>query len=179
MRETTSLMTPAIEARFWAKVAQATPSGCWIWTAARKENGYGVLGAVAGRRNAYAHRLSWEIHFGLIPKGLLVCHHCDNRPCVNPDHLFLGTQADNQADMVAKGRSLRGTRHNMARLSEAAVREIRRLWEVGGLTQVEIGIRFGVNKGLVSAIVRGKTWRHLLPSDWKSPEPNSWSRPCQ
>lgn len=169
-------MTEAID-RFTAKYIVDHETGCWNWVAARKANGYGVFGR-GGRAAgiAYAHRWAYEHFIGAIPAGMAVCHRCDNRACVNPDHLFFGTTADNQADMVAKGRSLRGERHNLVHLSDADVLEIRRLWADGQSTQAEIGKRFSVTKGLISLIVRGKAWQHLLPDDWTPPPPHRWSR---
>lgn len=98
--------TPS-EDRFWAKVDKS--GDCWVWTASvfRERLGYGKFQTGSNRgesRVAYAHRVSWELHFGPIPNGLFVCHHCDNPPCVRPDHLFLGTAADNVRDMDRKGR---------------------------------------------------------------------------
>lgn len=89
--------------RFWAKVQKAGPDDCWPWLASRMPKGYGKLG-IASTTPKLAHRVSWELHYGPIPEGLFVCHRCDNPPCVNPAHLFLGTCTDNLRDMVAKGR---------------------------------------------------------------------------
>ncbi len=90
--------------RFWAKVEKFVgPNACWVWTGARYSNGYG-LGRGLDGRNHTAQRLSWELHNGPIPDGMLVCHRCDNRPCVRPDHLFLGDYLINSHDMMAKGR---------------------------------------------------------------------------
>lgn len=94
--------------RFWAKVAKG--DSCWLWTASKRSKGYGafvypLLGVVTQGR---AHRFSWELHNGPIPDGAFVCHKCDTPACVNPEHLFLGSNADNVADMMSKGRHVRG-----------------------------------------------------------------------
>lgn len=159
--------------RFWSKVVIGAPDACWEWAGARADNGYGRF---RGDRSQYAQRTSWILANGPIPNGLFVCHACDNRACVNPAHLFLGTHQDNLADMVAKGRSLRGERHNKAELTETDVLAIRTLWAVGGMTQQQIANRFGTNKANVSQIVRGKKWKHLLPDDWQPPARGRWSR---
>lgn len=111
--------TQDIEERFWSKVNFFGPTpqhapdigNCWVWKAGKDKNGYGKFSGTAERRHARAHRTSWEIHFGSIPSGLGVLHHCDNPSCVRPAHLWIGTNADNSRDMVRKGRSPTGVRH--------------------------------------------------------------------
>lgn len=97
-------MEASVVERFWLKVAQA--EGCWLWLGAKGRRGYGYLhrGGKTDRHPIRAHRASWEIHFGAIPAGLWVLHKCDNPPCVNPNHLFLGTRKDNMDDCASKGR---------------------------------------------------------------------------
>lgn len=89
--------------RFWAKVARAGPDECWLWTAGKSDSGYGVFGV--GKATDKASRISWRLERGPIPEGMHVLHRCDNPPCVNPAHLFLGTNDDNVRDMLEKGRN--------------------------------------------------------------------------
>lgn len=149
-----------VEERFWPKVDKRGPGECWPWKAARDEHGYGMIssGGHSGRL-LRAHRISYEIHIGEVPADRRVLHRCDNPPCCNPKHLFLGTQAENMADMVRKGRSASGERHSQAKLTAADVEEIRRLLAAGELSQDEIGARFGIAGTTVSQINTGKRWR--------------------
>jgi len=158
-------------ARFWAKVdTSAGMDGCWLWTGALTEaGGYGRFDAVKGQ-SGRAHRFAYELLVGPIPDGLLVCHHCDNPPCVNPSHLFIGTAKDNVADMVRKDRvwrggvpadrQPRGERHYMARLTEAQVRELRARAGAGEV-QAALAREYGVADETVSAIMHRRTWAHV------------------
>jgi len=159
---------PVIE-RFWPKVDRFSSSvtGCWVWIASKNNKGYGVLGI--GGIPTLAHRLAWELTYGPIQTGLCVCHRCDNPPCVNPSHLFLGTRADNMADSSRKGRSgarthperiPRGSRSGLAKLVESDIVEIRRALE-SGETCKAIAARYGVAKTTIDWIKRGQTWRHV------------------
>lgn len=132
--------------------------GCWIWTGHRNKTGYGQIGY--NGKVYYAHRLMWEWQYGEIPEGYYVCHHCDNRACVNPDHLFLGTPLDNQRDSLHKGRNYRGERHYMTNLSAADVMAIRYLW-AGRIPGKDIATMFGVLPSAVSNILTRRNWKHL------------------
>lgn len=155
--------TPLVE-RFW-KAVEKTET-CWLWRGARKTFGYGVIGSGGNDSTSlHAHRVSWEIHHGQIPNGLQVLHRCDVPACVNPDHLFLGTQGDNMRDAVAKGRwvaprtAQSGEGHGSARLTAAQVADIRERYAAGNVTQVALGLEFGIKQGHVSGIILRKAWK--------------------
>jgi HNH endonuclease len=159
-------MRRSLTERFWEKVRRGGLDDCWEWTRGRFTRGYGSIG-VGGRAGGSegAHRVSWELAHGPIPEGLYVLHKCDNPPCVNPAHLFLGTQLDNMRDAARKGRTARGGRARgerigASKLTEAKVTEIRRRYRAGEETQAELGRVFGVHQASISDIVRGETWRH-------------------
>lgn len=167
-----SIMPPArrpLAERFWTKVVKHEGEHtCWEWTSTINEHGYGVVGR--GGKNggmSLAHRVSWKFHFGPVPADLCVLHRCDNPKCVRPGHLFLGTRADNNADMVAKGRAVHygfiGVANPIAKLTDADVREIRRIYAQGGITQSQIALKHGVHHSLISLVVRRKAWVHVLP----------------
>jgi len=149
--------------RFWSRVDKT--GSCWLWLGARNKGGYGHS-RYANGRNGDAHRVAWTVTNGDIPDGLMVLHSCDNRLCVNPAHLFLGTQLDNMRDMDAKGRrrtvthDQRGELNGTAKLTKAIVLSIRELHE-SGISQREIGRKLGVTAGNVWAIVHRKSWNHI------------------
>lgn len=143
-----------------------TEQGCWEWSGDRHPAGYGYITRKGNgiRRRTVAHRVSWEMFVGPIPAGLLVCHHCDNPPCVNPEHLFIGTNADNRRDSVNKGRhghgACRGDAHPFAKLDENKVREIRAL-RAAGVVGSRLAERFGVSVGLIHNITARRVWKHI------------------
>lgn len=145
--------TPDDAVRFERHVDRS--GDCHVWTASISSKGYGKFGM--GGRGAgwkYAHRIAWMLENGPIPAGMYVCHTCDNRICVNPSHLFLGSLADNNQDMVDKGRHGHGKK-----LTAEQVVEIRHLLSMG-VTQVRIGRDFGVSASAIHEIHRGRSWAH-------------------
>lgn len=139
------------------------PEGCWNFTGHRDKNGYGKLRWKG--KGMLAHRVSYMIVNGYLPDDLLVCHKCDNPSCINPQHLFLGTNYDNTMDAVRKGRKFipdsRGENHGGGKLKEADVREIRRLCASRALPQSHIAKQYGINQSVVCAIHRRKIWKSL------------------
>lgn len=160
---------PSLEDRFWEKVEVAGPDECWEWQAYKDGCGYGQIfrEKIGGiRHNDRAHRISWELHNGPIPADLQVLHTCDNPPCCNPAHLWLGTPADNAADREEKGRGNRGhvwgEGHGQSKLTEDQVLEIRMLYATGGITHQALANRHGVTREAISRIMQGRTWSYLL-----------------
>lgn len=144
--------------RFHEKYAVAD-NGCWIWLTFKDRPGTYPHMEIEGKQ-VRAHRLSYELHHGPIPKGQCVCHRCDNPKCVNPEHLFLGTRADNMKDMFAKGRGRAKPRelHPAAKLDQQRVDMIRALHETGKFKKAALAKQFGVSRALISLIVAGKRW---------------------
>jgi hypothetical protein len=150
-----------LEDRFWAFVLIG--DGCWEWTGSIGTGGYGHFGDGAGGKVA-AHRFSWSLWNGKIPEGMFVCHHCDNRKCTRPSHLFVGTNEDNVNDMVSKNRHTPGSRNAGAKLTEADVAIIRSMPVYHG-SRTAIARMFGVSQSIISDIVSGKRWKHVqLPA---------------
>lgn len=146
--------------RLWP-MTQVTAAGCWEYTGTRDREGYGRfyvrgphLNRQKGRR---AHRVAWEITNGPIPHGLIVRHRCDNPPCCNPDHLELGTQADNMRDRSERGNAPQGEGHPQAKLSARDVRQIREAVAAGARRQA-MADSYGVSYDTISRIVTGKNW---------------------
>lgn len=147
--------------RFWEKVDVRGPDECWEWSGSRKRRGYGQFHL--GDRIQAAHRVSARIA-GMGIKNLCVCHRCDNPPCVNPRHLFVGTNADNVRDRNKKGRTrtgrVRGEKHGAAKLTREQVLEIRRCLE-NGENQTRLARRFGVARVTIYFIKNRETWSHI------------------
>lgn len=140
--------------RFWSKVNKT--ESCWIWTASLDKQGYGHFHFPA--TGYKAHRFSYLIHRGELPAGKLVCHHCDNPRCVNPEHLFLGAAADNSADMARKGRSTSGERNPRAKLSAKEVQAIRKLHASGVMTHTLVK-QFHVSRSTIKRIAAKSHWQ--------------------
>lgn len=148
--------------RFLAHVQPEPNTGCWLWSGTASSKGYGKLRF--HYRQLAAHRLSYEMHVAPVPDGLLVCHRCDVPACVNPDHLFAGTYADNNRDCAAKGRSFGytafGDNATYRVLSEADVLEIVRRRRAGE-TGRALAADFCVSPNTITAIMKGRNWSHL------------------
>lgn len=151
-------------AAFWAKVDKSPGHGprgdCWVWTGSRNEHGYGSLTVRCKRKKA--HRQAWEYVVGPIPDGMELCHSCDFPPCVKPEHMFVGTHADNHEDAAAKGLACHGEGHRFAKLTDGQVREIREAVEGMAFRsqgRKELARRFGISESYISELVAFKTRR--------------------
>lgn len=143
--------------RFWSKVKKANGDGCWEWTATVTRWGYGQFWL--NGKFEQAHRVAWMLTHGELPE-LDVLHHCDNRKCVRPDHLFTGTDVENKADQVAKGRQTKGEDINTAKLTAEDVLVIRQRHKQGE-SQGALAKEFSVTQANISEIIRRRTWKHL------------------
>ena len=177
-----------VKERFFSRIQKT--DNCWNWTGHIEYNGYGSMSIK--HKNRSTHRISYEIHFGKIPDGLCVLHKCDNKKCVNPSHLFLGTQLDNVKDRDQKGHTAKGATHgskthpervprgdkngmrthpekvrkgeqvNTVKLTEKQVLKIRKMYRTGKYTQKQLAKIFNVNQTNISWIVTNRTWKCLL-----------------
>ena len=162
--------------RFAEKYVVDAITGCWNWTSTVNGGGYGTIGlGTRSEGKDFAHRVSYRLHCGDIPDGMVVCHKCDNRRCVNPEHLFLGSQQDNLDDAKSKARIrvgenwatparlngiCKGEEHGQAKLTEVDVRRILQLHAIG-LDNTSLARRFGVTRRQVRNIVNRKNWKHV------------------
>jgi hypothetical protein len=140
--------------RFWSKVDTGQDGGCWLWTGAADSKGYGVFtirdaNSTSGWRNVKSNRAAWVAYNTEIPEGLSVLHHCDNPSCVNPAHLFLGTEKDNRQDQIGKGR------FTLRKFDEQQIQRMHEMRALG-MTFKEIGREFGVPKGTIHRITSGR-----------------------
>lgn len=174
-RKRTGPKPRSIEERLLRRVTKTET--CWLWTGCTAPYGYGkLLDGTPEQRTRYAHCIAYELFIGPIPDGMLVCHTCDVRNCVNPAHLFLGTHADNSADMKAKGRAatgrrsgaythperrMRGEGHPNTPLTEKNVREIRARYAAGNVSQQTLADKYGVCRPTISNVIRRVTWGHV------------------
>jgi len=178
----------SLRERFERKIGPKDPvTGCIPWLGALTGNGYGAIGGEPSTTMKSAHRVAWELSRGEITDGLFVLHHCDNRACVNPEHLWLGTHEDNMRDMANKGRSqngsrlhpesrprgtthfsythpekvVRGERHGNSILKDSIVQKIRLEYSNGAVTYQSLSEQYGVSKATIALIIRRKTWSHV------------------
>jgi len=165
LRETAKAKTMPLEERLARKMKVNPVSGCYEWQGS-KLNGYGrITFGNAGhpeRRTTGTHRLAYELAFGPIPNGLQVCHKCDNRSCINVEHLFLGTNKDNADDRETKGRGNQalGSKSSMAKLDEEKILEIRKL-KANGARTCELSAKYEVHKSTIKRVISGEHWSHV------------------
>ena len=139
--------------RFEEKYIPEPNSGCWIWIGSYRGSGYGEM-RIDSDYLQRSHRISYQLNVGEIPDGLCILHRCDNPGCVNPKHLFLGTQRINSEDMVTKGR------HGTTKLNSEAVKVIKFMYN-SGRSLTELARAYKVSTGTISPIIKGKTWKHV------------------
>lgn len=147
--------------RFWAKVNKSSPNECWEWQGARNTDGYGRYSVSS--KILSSHRIAYTLEYGSTPAEMLVCHKCDNPPCCNPNHLFLGTYMDNNSDCSLKGRYQsrpKGSGNYAAKLNERNIIDIRRVASEG-LAQRKIASLYNVSPSLISRILSGEDWKHV------------------
>lgn len=154
----------SLSERFSDKWVPEPYSGCWLWTGHIGKYGYGILCEWLNEKTVMrrAHRVAWRLYCGEIPVGLNVLHKCDVRCCVNPRHLFLGTNLDNGRDCRAKGRTLRGDRSPFSKLTSSQVTEIKTAIRDKTAMKTALAERYGVAAGTIGSIAYGRTWTHVL-----------------
>lgn len=171
MKELYPKVKKTLKERFLDKVTYEPNTGCWLWLGACQSGGYGFMAIDATRKNrksSAAHRISYILFKGDIPNEIVVCHTCDVCSCVNPDHLFLGTNADNSKDMVLKGRQAKGESQGASKLKSDYVLKIMDMCN-NGVSKIEISRIFNVTKENIYSICSGETWGHLTLLKAKPP----------
>lgn len=152
----------ATRSRFFSKVSKGEPGGCWHWNAARMQSGYGNFGI--DNYVHKAHRVSYALHNGSIPEGLMVLHKCDNPRCVNPEHLYAGTAKQNSQDAVRRGRhspgKVVGEASHLAKTTDVMVRNMAAL-HCAGFSEMDLVAMFGFSRSIVSSVIHGRAWKHV------------------
>lgn len=152
------LFIPTTSERLWGNTKKVNT--CWVWMGARQKGNYGTI-CVSGILTK-THRLAWELaNNAKIPKGMFVCHKCDNPPCCNPDHLFLGTCQDNVNDMIQKDRGNRGTRHGNVKLTDEAIKQIKKDYIPNVVGYKKLAKKYGVSEWCIRRVVKGNGWKHI------------------
>lgn len=152
--------------RFWKKVDKNGPivrpelGPCWLWTRKLTKRKYGMVWWT-DQRSQFAHRVSYQLHYGDIPVDLFVLHRCDTRHCVRPDHLFVGTKQDNASDMISKGRQLSGMKNHASKLTDSRVLDARKRYFSGNATLTVLAAENNVSGSTMYAALIGQNWRHL------------------
>lgn len=151
---------------FWSKVAITSDDKCWLWLASKNNKGYGQK--MLNGQITLAHRIAWTLPNYIIPDGLFVLHSCDNPSCVNPKHLFIGTNQENMDDMVKKGRYIvrdrtnsKGEKNSKHKLTALQVLEIRRCYEANEMNTPQLAVKYGVNKSSIARVINKKAWKDL------------------
>lgn len=150
--------------RFWSKVCKEDTNECWMWIGCVNGSGYGSF--KTSYKSNMAHRFSWELVNGKIPNGLEILHKCDNRLCVNPNHMDIGTSKDNMRDMINKGRSGVGDKNSMSKYTELDVLRIKKAYKKGISTYESVGKLFGISWGHVRQLVLCTRWKHISYADY-------------
>lgn len=151
----------SVQERFWSKVNRDNDDGCWEWVGGKVRGGYGWF--KSDDKHYQAHRFVWMITYGEIPNGMLICHTCDNPSCVNPKHLWLGTDKTNAEDRVRKKRQSRGTtNHPKIRVSPEQVKEMRKVYSLGNISMRKLASIYGICYSETNAILNHRTWKDVL-----------------